>query len=124
MMANAHTINPCLKVLRGKVREGTEPENPLLIALWLNMENEGENESSLSIVTRREMYVAQFQLLLDVVVDDLVPGHWRRLCLDHIYQPLSSLKKISDGEHSEQKIRKLLQELAVSCRYIEHGLTN
>ncbi len=106
--------------LEQKIRMGTEPDNMMLIKLWLSI---GQSDN-LSTQTLRERYSAQFQLLLETVLDDLVPNHWRRTCLDNIYLPLSSLKKIANDDKSEQHLQQLFNELAVSTRYVEKSLSS
>ena len=108
------------QLLVNKIRFGTEPDNPMLIKLWL----EQTQPEDLSISQLRESYCLQFHTLLDTVVDELVPQHWRRTCLDNIYLPLSSLKKLATNASSEQQVQQLLQELAVSTRYVEKSLTS
>lgn len=108
-------------VMREKIRYGQDPDNPALIPLWLDQEA-ALRPFDLSLEDCRHYYESQFRLLLEAVLDELVPSHWRRLCLDYIYQPLSTLKKLSDGEQSERHIRQLINELSISCRYVEASL--
>ncbi|GHF96375.1 hypothetical protein [Thalassotalea marina] len=110
-----------IEQLRNKIRFAHEPNNPLLINLWLSEEN-----FALSAInnrqTLRKQYEAQFRLLLETIVDELLPEHWRRCCLDHIYQPISSLQKLADSDKSQRHIRQLMAELNISCQYVSHSL--
>lgn len=110
-----------LSVLRNKIRFGLEPDNPALIALWLanecNVDTTNKNYRELS-----KIYEQQFRLLLETVIDELVPAYWRRTCLDYIYKPLSSLQRIAINDEGQALVRKLNYELMVSCQYIEGGL--
>lgn len=92
----------------------------MLIKLWLSL---GQSDD-LPTINLRERYTAQFYLLLETVLDDLVPIHWRRTCLDNIYLPLSSLKKVASDDKSEQHLQHLFHELAVSTRYVEKSLSS
>ena len=105
-------------ILEQKIRQGLEPDNPVLIHLWLSC----QQTENLPIDTLRVKHTAQFRLLLETVLDELVPAHWRRTCLDNIYLPLSALKKLSNSESSEQQLRDLFNELAISTRYVESSL--
>ena len=113
-----HESSIAFTYLRDKIRHGTEPDNPLIIKLWLDH----YDQDYLSIEKSRERLTHQFNLLLETVLDDLVPVHWRRTCLDNIYIPLSSLKKLANDPSSEQHIQSLFTELAVSTRYVEKSL--
>lgn len=105
--------------LRHKIRRAEEPDNPLLITYWLAYENQLVENSREAL---RQRYESQFTLLLETVVDELVPAHWRCLCLDHIYRPLQSLKQISDSARSDNQIQRLIHELAMQSRYVRHSL--
>lgn len=106
--------------LRDKIRWGKEPDNPALIPLWLAQEDDGQETAPLP--WRRQCYENQFILLLETLVDELVAPHWRCLCLDNIYRPLQSLKKISDCPQSDNQIQRLVHELAQQSRYVRHSL--
>jgi len=110
-----------LQVLREKIRFGLEPDNPTLIVLWLSSECDVRSTSK-SYVELAKIYEQQFRLLLEAIVDELVPAYWRRTCLDYIYRPLSSLQRIAVSEKDQALIRKLNYELMVSCQYIESSL--
>ncbi len=105
--------------IRHKIRWGEEPDNPLLIAHWLAEENQGLAPTSDEV---RQHYESQFTLLLETCVDELVPAHWRCLCLDNIYRPLQSLKQISDNVQSDNQIQRLMRELALQSHYVRHSL--
>ena len=106
--------NRNLKEFTERIRFGRDADNPALITLWLSIDKPSPH---LSVQCLRDHYCQQFHLLLDVVTDLLVPCHWRCLCLDHIFKPLHALKCLSDCYQSEQQIRNLYSELAISCRY-------
>ena len=112
--------DPACDQLAEKIRRGDEADNPMLISLWLTATS--ANPANASRRQLRAKFEAQFRLLLETIVDELVPAHWRMTCLDHVYRPLSSLQRISDCAQSEQQIRCLLIELSVNCRYVKDGL--
>jgi len=113
--------NPGLTLLREKIRYGIEPNNPALLPLWLSLE-EVQQQYLPALDLLPQHYEKQFYLLLETVVDELIPCHWRRTCLDFIYKPLSSLQRISHDQQSKNHLAKLLYELAVSSRYVENSL--
>jgi len=122
MLIESNNLNNIsLIVLRNKIRFGQEPDNPTLIWFWLDQENIVSSKESSSYEGRRQ-YEAQFRLLLDTVMDDLVAPHWRRTCLDNIYKPLCSLKRLSDSPESEQHLQLLFNEMSIHCRYVEKSL--
>ena len=121
MTMNTINDNPGLLLLREKIRHGKEPDNPALLPLWLSLEEEHQQHLS-TMYLLAQHFENQFYLLLETVVDELVPCHWRRTCLDFIYKPLSSLQRISHDQKSKNHVAKLLRELAVSSRYVERSL--
>ncbi|PUA30192.1 MAG: hypothetical protein B0W54_06675 [Cellvibrio sp. 79] len=105
--------------VRHKIRCGEEPDNPLLINHWLTEENQGPESTRDEL---RQRYESQFTLLLETIIDELVPANWRCICLDNINRPLQSLKQISDSMQSDEQIQYLLRELAVQSHYVRHSL--
>ncbi|ACE82913.1 hypothetical protein [Cellvibrio japonicus] len=105
--------------IRRKIRWGEEPDNSLLISRWLAQENQDLESTREEL---RQRYKTQFTLLMETIVDELVPAHWRCLCLDNIHRPLQSLKQISDSSQSEGQIRQLTRELAIQSYYVRHSL--
>jgi hypothetical protein len=49
---------------------------------------------------RRQHIQWQSRLLLDTVMDELIPSHWRCHCLNNIYSLISSFKKLASGQPS------------------------
>lgn len=114
-------MNLGLKIIRNKIRNAQEPDNPTLISLWLAMEEQHQSDITFNC-SLQSQYESQFYLLLETIVDELIPTHWRRICLDNIYKPLGSLQRITNDEQSKQHLSQLFDELSVSCRYVEQSL--
>lgn len=110
---------PSLLRLRELVRFGVQPDNAGLFSLWLTHESLALASDNATAWRQLE---AQFGLLLEALLDELVPRHWRSQCLDHIYKPLAALHKRSDCHARQQRLQALLQELAITSRYIQHSL--
>ena len=96
-----------------------EPDNPLLINQFLNFKLDVITPNK---VLYREQLLAQFQLLIDTIADELLPAHWRRQCLDNIYRPLQALQRIADSAHNQQQVLTLTHELRVISHYLQAGL--
>lgn len=112
-----------IRTLRDIIRYGYDPDNPALIPLWLSRE-EAILPAEVTLAMRRKCYMDQFNLLLNVISDELVPAHWRCLCLDYIYKPLSGLYRLATGEQDKQHHRQLLYELSVTSRYMAPSLNS
>lgn len=102
-----------------KIRFALEPNNTKLIAEYI-AEYECVN---LTKNDRRQHLEQQFRILLETVADECLPVHWRQLCLDSIYKPLSGLWRIADTENSRTQVRYLFTELRVIGQYLEPGLS-
>jgi hypothetical protein len=100
-----------LTLIKRKIRWGHEPDNPMLIKLWLSLE-EQVIVNQVEIKLKRSLYEAQFHLLLKTIEDELISKVWRHVCLDNIYQPLRSLHKLTDNAASISRLRTLSSSLA------------
>ena len=105
--------------IRQKVRYAEDEDNPQLLSFWLMAEQTLFTGSDLHVddAARWHMYQGQFRLLLDAICDNLLPEHWRQLCLDNIYRPLTDLSRISECEASKGRLRRLWLELNVTSQY-------
>jgi hypothetical protein len=76
--------------LRKTIRYAEDQNKPQLISFWLAEELIlfSANNCKQDIEAQYRLYEGQFSLLLDTINDALIPGHWRELCLDHVYRPL------------------------------------
>lgn len=106
--------------VRSKIRYAYEPDNPGLINLWLKME---EENAPLCPLARWQLYVNESRLLLDVLADDLLPGHWRCLCLDYINRPLTALRRIAVTDDNRRQLNQLTYELRVTSHFFQAGIT-
>ncbi|MEH6580106.1 MAG: hypothetical protein V7731_23880 [Amphritea sp.] len=105
--------------LRYKIRHATEPDNPALISQWLSLDS---CPSYLRIDEQRVHYEQQFRLLLETIADELLPGTWRRACLDQIHKPLTALAEIAFCHDSIQRLNVLHNELRLTCDYVSASL--
>jgi hypothetical protein len=105
--------------IRKKIRYAEDQENPQLLPFWLMAEQTLFTGSYFNgdQIARQKMYQDQFRLLLDVICDNLLPRHWRELCLDNIYRPLTELNRISQCEASKKRLRHLWLELNITSQY-------
>ncbi|GAA0821432.1 hypothetical protein GCM10009111_28420 [Colwellia asteriadis] len=105
---------PAINALREKVRFASDANNPQVLMFWLNAEQALVVNADHSC---RQLYQAQFYLLLDAINDTLLPSHWRALCLDNIYQPLLALQRLSDCTDTKKQLRHLWLELNITRHY-------
>ena len=112
---------PAINNLRQNLRYAEDHTNPQLMTLWLMSEQAliDDNHSS-----RWALYQAEFHLLLDTISDNLLPLHWRQLCLDNIYKPLTDLSRISACENTKKQLRYLWLELNVTSNYFQESLNS
>ncbi len=121
-------VELALDELRHKIRWAQEPDNPNLITLWLAGERCCESVAqhapcpNCSNAQQRRCYEQQFHLLLETILDELLPAHWRCSCLDLIYQPLQRLKALSNTKASNARLLGLYHELAITSHYVRASL--
>lgn len=111
--------NDLLK-LRDYIRWGKTPDTPNLLRQYLLIKP-STNES---IQSQRKHYIGQFQLLIDTIADDYVPGHWRCTCLDQIYLPLQALQQLADCTNSQNQVAELYRELRIISHYFQDSMTH
>lgn len=58
-----------------------------------------------------------FDLLIEVICDPLLPKHWRELCVDHIYLPLSDLERLASTDAQINSVAKRWAVYKQSCSY-------
>lgn len=105
-------------LLKQKIRYGSEPDNASLISFWLELDLPDSSIKGF----QQAHYESQFRLLLNAIMDELVPKHWRLQCLDHIYRPLMSFNRVAKCTCSKQKLNALFRELTINCNYTEASL--
>ena len=108
--------NSAINVLRHKIRDGEEVNNPALILTWFSMEASmiGTCEQA-----AWSLYVAEYRLLLDTLSDEMLESHWRLWCLDNIYKPLTALSRLVDGDAQKQELGRLFHELRVTSHFFK-----
>jgi len=108
--------NSALLRLRQRIRQAEQPDNPALMSLWLDSEQ--QQLAELDTALRWQGYRAQFRLLLETYADELLPSHWRVLALDSLYRPLAELKRMGAGDRACE-YRQLLAELHITSHYFQ-----
>ena len=105
--------------LQQKIRDAEEPDNPLLIRQYLDLDLP---ITETGLTGQRQRLVSQCRLLIETIADECLPPHWRCHCLDHIYLPLFALARLADCSQSIQQVRALNHELRVISHYLQPGL--
>ncbi len=101
--------------MRHLVRFGEQPDSPCHIQRWFELE-----EASFPRVcncVKRRVYRRQYDLLIEAVMDDLVPELWRQLCLDYLSRPLNGLAAIAVKPQHQQSVQRLRREMRTQVRY-------
>ena len=108
-------------VLRYKIRNAIQPDNPALISQWLAIDT---CPSYYHFNQQRLHYEKQFFFLLETIADELLPGSWRRACLDQIQKPLMALAEISFQPTDKARLSELYDALRVTCDYVMGSLNS
>lgn len=106
------------KELATFVRNASRPDHPQLIHTYLSC----RAADSDSLLNKRRVLLAQFELLLDTVADVCLPIHWRVQCLDSIHIPLFALRQLVNCNASARQVLALQDELRVTSFYFEPTL--
>ncbi|MEG1042547.1 MAG: FagA protein [Pseudomonas sp.] len=85
--------------LSRRIRCAMEPDEPRLIDHYLA---EGRYLVCCTDTSAWTVALTSFRLLLDTACDQMLPWHWRCLCLDQAWKPLLQLRKLDGGEQGQR----------------------
>ena len=54
---------------------------------------------------------------VEVICDPSVPYHWRCLCLDNLYRPISRLRRIEVSDDAFKRLNKKMRDINVLTKY-------
>ncbi|MDY7026310.1 MAG: hypothetical protein SVC26_08245 [Pseudomonadota bacterium] len=115
-------------MLRALVRNGDYPDNHLIISIWLERDRCCEDTEhgvfcqSCSHARQWSTYVQQAQLLIDTMADELIAKQWRCSCVNHMFRPMSSLKRLVRDDVSAMEFRRIEYEYLLNFEYIKNSL--
>ncbi|OOV88053.1 hypothetical protein [Oceanospirillum linum] len=107
--------------LRWKIRYATEPDNPSLLQLWLNMEHRLCQTQDRD--DQWQHHQGMLNLLIDSYSDELNPPHWRALCLDWFCKPLGSLSRLACNRQHRNELNRLIQEVSTLSHFFKPDFT-
>ena len=107
-------IAPHLHKVCTVIRNGSEPNNPALLQYLVTEQINYANQYS---GFERNHIESLFRVLLDAASDELVPSHWRALCLDYMHAPLSALWDRASCDESRWQVAKLCSEFRIVGDY-------
>ncbi len=100
--------------LQRQVRYGTSPDDPNILESYLRS---SELSASYSKKLAKLKSRKALNTLVETICDDLVPNHWRELCLNNLYRPLASLYKLAKNEEERSLLNKEHYRISVLCNY-------
>ena len=92
-------------LLEEKVRLGSEPDNPKLLQSLLTLFEDADANYSKHYLKSLNKKI--LDLLLEAALDKSVPENWRKLCMDHVFQPLRNLYRLAKDDRDVSKINKI-----------------
>ncbi|WP_162628747.1 MULTISPECIES: hypothetical protein [Marinobacter] len=106
---------PFAQRLRTRIRHGLEPDNPALVMMWLDFE---DNQCAGSPCDQQwRCYRDAVDLLLETFTDELNPSHWRVFCLDQLVRPLCCLQRLAGSDERHEELQGLLQEISTLSHF-------
>ena len=109
--------NPATTKIRQIIVNAEQPDNAGLFSLWFDLE--GLEADELSEKARIAAAQSCVRLLLDAYADTPNPRHWRLQCLDQIYRPLMTLKRLAKTKQQQIEFQQLMQELRVISHFFQ-----
>lgn len=103
--------------LSRQVRRGRCGTPPKVLTRYLDAcEHRAE---SLNREQARQIYISAFNVILEVVCDDLTAKCWRGWCLDNTYKPLGMLRALSLSVKEKKEVEALeVQMRLLSCYFL------
>ncbi|MCH2191537.1 MAG: hypothetical protein MK188_11485 [Gammaproteobacteria bacterium] len=114
-------IAPYLAGMQEKIRQGSEPDNASLIYEFVNQQIGFAKQAS---EQEKNSYISLFRVLLETAADEMLPRHWRSLCMDYIQQPLSLLWELAESDESKWEVVKLCHEFKTIGDYVASSINN
>ncbi|VUD40871.1 hypothetical protein TDB9533_00370 [Thalassocella blandensis] len=110
-----------LEYLRRKIRRADEPDNPMLIQRFLELDTpeKANNSAALQIHLKK-----QCLLLLDTIVDDALAPQWRENCLNVIYCLLSKWQALAQTLPNNESGRAEVNAIITTLRNVKICYSN
>ena len=102
--------------LESAVRYAQQPDDPCLVSRYLESATKLA-QAETSAGEKRRVFYRVLRTLLDTICDTYLPKHWRDICLDQVYRPLSALDRLADSNKEQDKIRLFRYELRTLSHY-------
>lgn len=97
------------------IRNAEAPDAFHLIHQYLELGSalcQGHNKT-----TKIQVHKRMYDLLVEVICDVLLPGHWREYCLDMLYQPCHHLQKLMVGKTQQSDFLAMHERTKRLCKY-------
>lgn len=91
--------------LRLQVRTADAEDSPEVLSRYLNIEAPTNHDE------QWQHYFDQLTLLIETISDVSLPAHWRELCTNNIYRPLSRLMPLATTKERHDEIRKFFNQI-------------
>jgi len=102
--------------LEKMVRYGSYPDTPGLVDDYLEMSRSiAKNQPD--ELSQHNVHYRVANTLLDTICDTYIPSHWRRLCLNHIYQPVFAAEKLAHTSACRRRMMRFRHELVILGNY-------
>jgi len=101
--------------LSRQVRRGRCGTSPKLLTRYLDACE--QRAKDLSREQARRLYISTFNVLLDVVCDDLIAKCWRGWCLDNTAKPLAMLRVLSSTAKEKKELELIEGQMRLMSRY-------
>lgn len=102
-------------VLEQTIQGGQCADSPEVLYHYLKTSEEYAERLCLTEATKLHQRV--FNVLLDTVCDTSLALHWRQMCLDMVYRPLSHLKRLIVTYQDARSYFKMEHDLRILSHY-------
>ena len=97
------------------VRQGHHPDSPELLTRYLEVGRYYAENKSKSLQIK--IYISTFDTLLDTICDHCIALHWRQLCLNNCYRPLSILGTLLTSGQEKNYLQQQYYKLSTLSHY-------
>lgn len=101
--------------LSRQVRRGCCGTPPKVLTHYLDACD--QRAQDLSREQARQLYISVFNVIVEVVCDDLIAKCWRGWCLDNVYKPLAMLRVLSVSVNEKKELASLEAQMRLLSSY-------
>lgn len=101
--------------LEKTIKTASQPDSPTILFCYLQLTESYAKKRTKDL--QIQIYTHTLDLLLDVFCDTYLAKHWRELCLNNCYKPLTALNKLAESDAEKKYVRQQYEKFRTLSHY-------